>query len=137
MVQLHLIWLLFITCYLWLAIWIFLSETWFYLQKLVSFRSCFVCLVIFFSHSALHFKIRITFSAVTNKLQTAICKQKLQSANCNLGSHSISYWVPVSVPDSVSDPIPDWVSDWNSYQVPNAIAILHSALHFKNQNWYF
>ena len=44
MVQLHLIfairWLLFITCYLWLAIWIFLSETCYYLQKLAPFARC-------------------------------------------------------------------------------------------------
>ena len=44
MVQLHLIfairWLQFITCYLWLAIWIFLSETCYFLQKLVPFARC-------------------------------------------------------------------------------------------------
>ena len=44
MVQLHLIfanrWLLFITCYLWLAIWIFLFETYYFLQKLVPFARC-------------------------------------------------------------------------------------------------
>ena len=44
MVQLHFVfalrWLLFITCYLWLAIWIFLSETCYYLQKLVRFARC-------------------------------------------------------------------------------------------------
>ena len=33
-------WLLFTTCYLWLAIWLFLSETCYYLQKLVSFARC-------------------------------------------------------------------------------------------------
>ena len=40
MVQLHVIWLLFITCYLCLAFWIFLSETCYYLQKLVPFARC-------------------------------------------------------------------------------------------------
>ena len=43
-VQLHLIfairWMLFITCYLWLAIWIFLYETCYFLQKLVPFARC-------------------------------------------------------------------------------------------------
>ena len=60
-IQLHLIfairWLLFTTCYLWLAIWLFLSETCYYLQKLVPFARC--CTSRNFSYETAHIKMQM------------------------------------------------------------------------------
>ena len=64
MVHLHLIfairWLVSTTCNLWLAIWLFLSETCYYLQKLVPFALCCTSRNFFFNQNLHEQKFGLT-----------------------------------------------------------------------------
>ena len=89
MVQLHLIfsirWLLFITCYLWLAIWIFLSTTRYYLQKLVPFARCCTSRNFFFNCAQLYCTMIIVIPII-NTCVTALLES--MAALCSVGENN-------------------------------------------------